>query len=436
MSLTLRAAIGLSAGLMTGIAISSSNNTSLLAMIPLVEPIGAVWVNALQMTVIPLVVSLLITGVGSSADAAAIGRVGLKAVVVFLILLFAVAAVTALVAPPLLSWLTVDGAAATSLQTNMGSAVTERAKDIPTVGQWLVSLIPINPIRAATEGAMLPLIIFTLLFGFALTQIAPDLRQIILSFFRGTGEAMLVVVRWVLLFAPVGIFALVLPLAAKMGLGAVGALAYYVVLASALPVAVMLSLYPLAIFLGSVSFGPFFRATMPAQAVAFSSQSSLASLPAMIEGAESRLRLPPRITRFVLPLAIAIFRLSGPIRMTVGALFIAHIYVIPLSAMQIATAAFTSVLMSIGGVSLPGGAGFFASFVPVFLVVGLPIEGVGILLAVDTIPDVFQTVNNVTADMAATTIVARFSKTPLPVVESAGYEKGQNSVGEAMPSQR
>ena len=219
-----------------------------------------------------------------------------------------------------------------------------------------------------------------------------------------------------------------------MGLGAVGALAYYVVLASALSVVVMLCLYPLAISLGSVPLGRFFRATMPAQAVAFSSQSSLASLPAMIEGAEGRLGLPPRITSFVLPLAVAVFRLSGPVRMTVGALFIAHLYGIPLGAMQIATVALTSVLMSIGGVGLPGGAGFFASFVPVFLAVGLPIEGVGILLAVDTIPDMCQTVNNVTADMAATTIVARFSNTPLPVVDSGGYEGEHNTVGDAMLS--
>jgi len=434
MSLTLRAAIGLTAGLITGIAISLSNNTSLLAAIPLVEPIGAVWVNALQMTVIPLVVSLLITGVGSSADAAAIGRVGLKALVVFLVLLFAAATFAALVTPPLLLWLPVDSATATSLQTNTGSAVAERAKDLPTLGQWLVNLIPVNPMRAATEGAMLPLITFTLLFGFALTRIAPDLRLIVLSFFRGTAEAMLVIVRWVLLFAPVGIFALVLPLSAKMGLGAVGALAYYVVLASALPVVVMLCLYPLAISLGSVPLGRFFRATMPAQAVAFSSQSSLASLPALIEGAERRLGLPPRITSFVLPLAVAVFRLSAPIRMTVGALFIAHLYGIPLGAMQIATVALTSVLIGIGGVGLPGGANFFASFVPVFLAAGLPIEGVGILLAVDTVPDMFQTVNNVTADMAATTIVARFSNTPLPVANSGGYKGEPNTMGEAMLS--
>lgn len=420
MSLTLRALIGLTAGLITGIAISVLKNPSLLAFIPLVEPIGAVWVNALQMTVVPLVVSLLVTGVGSSTDAAATGRVGLKALMLFLILLIAAATFAALVTPPLLSWLTIDSATVTSLQTNVGSAVTERAKDIPTFGKWLVNLIPINPIKAATEGAMLPLIIFSLLFGFALTRIAPDLRLTILSFFRGTGEAMLVIVRWVLLFAPVGIFALVLPLAANMGLGAVGALAYYIVLASALYVVVMLCLYLLAVSLGGVSPARFFRAAMPAQAVAFSSQSSLASLPAMIEGAERRLGIPTRITSFVLPLAVAVFRLSGPVRMTVGALFIAHLYGISLSATQVATVAFTSVLMSIGGVGLPGGAGFFV-IIPVFLAVGLPVEGVGILLAVDTIPDMFQTVNNVTADMAVTTIVARSSKTSLLAADARGY---------------
>ena len=157
-------------------------------------------------------------------------------------------------------------------------------------------------------------------------------------------------------------------------------------------------------------------------------------LTTMLEGAEGRLGLPPRITSFVLPLAVSIFRLSTPVRMTVGALFIAHLYGIPLGAVQIATVAFTSVLVGIGGVGLPGGANFFASFAPVFLAAGLPIEGVGILLAVDTIPDMCQTVNNVTADMAATTIVARFSKTPRLVVDSPGYEDEHNTVGEVMLS--
>jgi len=433
MSLTLRALIGLTAGLITGIALSLSKSTSLLALIPLVEPIGTVWINALQMTVIPLVVSLLITSVGSSTDAAATGRVGLKALLLFLILLFAAATFAAMVTPPLLSLLTVDSATTASLQTNAGSSITERAKELPTFGQWLINLIPINPIKAASEGAMLPLIIFTLLFGFALTRIVIDLRQTILKFFRGMGEVMLIIVGWVLLFAPVGIFALVLPLAANMGLGAIGAFAYYIILVSALFIVVMLCLYPLTVFIGGMSPARFFRATLPAQAVAFSSQSSLASLPAMIDGAERRLGLPARVTSFVLPLAVAIFRLSGPIRMTVGALFIAHLYGIPLSAMQIATVAFTSVLMSIGGVGLPGGAGFFV-IIPVFLAVGLPIEGVGILLALDTIPDMFQTVNNVTADMAVMTIVARFSKTSLPDADSSEYESAQNVVSKATVS--
>lgn len=421
MSLTVRALIGLTAGLLAGIAISLSNDPLLVDIVSRVEPLGAVWINALQMTVIPLVVSLLITGVGSSSDAAATGRVGLKALVLFLILLFAAAAFAALLTQPLLSWLTIDSGSTTSLQTYTSNAVTERAKDIPTPSQWLVSLIPVNPIRAASEGAMLSLIVFALLFGSALTRIKLDHRQTILSFFQGTAEAMLVIVRWVLWFAPVGIFALVLPLAAKMGVGAVGALAYYIALASAFYVVMTLCLYPLVVWVGSVQLGKFIRATAPAQAVAFSSQSSLASLPAMLEGVDKHLRLPAQITSFVLPLAVAVFRFSGPARMTVGALFIAHLYGIPLSTTQISTIALTSILMSIGGVGLPGGAGFFV-IIPVFLSAGLPVEGVGILLAVDTIPDMFQTVNNVTADVAATTIVARFSKTSLLAVEAPGNE--------------
>ena len=407
MSLTLRAVIGLIAGLVIGIVISRFGDDSLLSIIPLLKPIGALWVNALQMTVVPLVVSLLITGVGSSSDALATGKVGFKALILFVIMLLAAAAFAALVTPPLLSWLPIDSSAALSVQN--ATSVGERASALPSFGEWLVNLIPVNPIKAAAEGAMLPLIIFTLLFGFALTRIAPDLRETTLTFLRAVAEVMFVIIHWVLWFAPIGIFALVLPLAADMGISTVGALIYYVVLASALYLVVALLQYPLVAFLGGISPDRFARAAAPAQVVALSSQSSLVSLPAMLEGAEKDLRLPAHITSFALPLAVAVFRLSGPIRMTVGALFIAHLYGISLSSGEIATVAFTSVLMSIGGVGLPGGAGFFV-IVPVFLSVGLPVEGVGILLAVDTVPDMFQTVNNVTADMAVTTVVARFSR--------------------------
>ena len=413
MSLGLRVLIGLVAGLLAGIAVSVSQNPSLFNLVSVIEPAGSLWVNALQMTVIPLVLSLLITAVTSTADVGVIGRIGAKAMLLFLTLLFAGATFAALVTPPLLAGLTIAPLTVASLRANAEGGVIESAKQVPNLAQWVINLIPVNPIKAAADGAMLPLSVFALVFGFAITRISDELGQTLTRFFEGIAEAMLVIVRWVLLLAPVGVFALVLPVATRMGVGAVGALAYYVVLASALYIIVTLLLYAVAVLFGRAPLRQFVRASAPAQAIAFSTSSSLASLPAMVEGMEKRLGLPHQITGFVLPLAVSVFRMGGPIRMTVGALFIARLYGIELNAAQVATVAVTAVFMSLGSVGLPSGAGFFV-IVPVFSAVGLPVEGVGILLAVDTIPDTFNTVNNVTADMAAATIIARHSTSTSP----------------------
>jgi Na+/H+-dicarboxylate symporter len=280
---------------------------------------------------------------------------------------------------------------------------------IRSVGEQVVGIIPANPFKAAADGEILPLVIFSILFGLAVTRIAPETRQVLLRFFQGAASAMLVIVRWVLVVAPVGIFAVVLPLAARLGFAIVGALIYYIVLLSGLCVGFTLALYPVAVFFGGVPAWRFARASAPAQSVALGTQSSLASLPAMIEAAEVRLGLSPLVTGVVLPLAVSVFRFSTPIWLIVASFFVARLYDIELSPTQIATVGLMSVLMSVGGVGLPSGASYFAPITSVFLSVGLPTEAIPILFAVDTIPDMVETTTNVTANMTAATIVNHYA---------------------------
>jgi Na+/H+-dicarboxylate symporter len=286
------------------------------------------------------------------------------------------------------------------------------------IGERLVKIVPANPFKAAAEGELLPLVVFSILFGLAAARIAPETREVLVRFFQGVADAMLVLVRWILKIAPVGVFAVILPLAARLGLAVVGALAYYVVLLSGLCIVFTLALYPITMFFGRVSVRRFARASVPAQTVALSTQSSLASLPAMIEGAEARLDLLPQVTGVVLPLAVSVFRLSTPVWLIVASFFVARLYNIDLSTLQVATITAVSVLMSIGGIGLPSGASFFAPITPVFLSIGLPLEAIAILFAVDTIPDMIETVMNVTADMTAAAVVSRY-----PVVSSPSVSK-------------
>ena len=415
MSMTTRSLIGLASGVLLGAAITATHNAFLQRLVFIIEPVGSVWVNALRMTIIPLVFSLLIAGVASATDASSVGRIGAKAFLLFILMLFAAATFAALVTPPLLSWLTVDPSTSEALRSGIDSAAVESAKKVPTVTQRLLNLVPVNPIKAAAEGEVLPLIIFALFFGFAIRRVGPEMRQILVSFFRAVSEAMLIIVRWVLWLAPVGVFALMVPLAMRAGMKVVGALGYYVVLVAALSMIVMFALYLVAALWARVPLRSFMQASASAQAVAFSTQSSLASLPAMIEGAERRLELPHQVTSLILPLAVSVFRITSPVGQTCAALFIARLYNIELSAAQIVTLVVTSVFVSMSGVGLPGGVSLLATLPAAFLAVGLPVEAIGILLAVEVLPDMFRTTANVTADMAAAAVIGRHTTLPAPV---------------------
>ena len=406
MPLTLQVLVGLVAGLAAGVAISLS--PALHGVVPVVEPIGTLWINAIRMTVIPLVFSSLIVGVVAARDGRAIGRVGWRALVTFLAILFTGAIFTALAAQPLLRLLPVSAATTESLRVAAAATATvqEGAKQLPTFSQWLVSLVPVNPVRAASEGAMLPLIIFALAFAIALLRLPEQRRASVTGFFQSVFDAMLVLVRWVLIVAPLGVFALALPLAARLGVSAAGAIVFYIVVVSLLAALFGIGLlYPAAAIVGRVSLGAFARASAPAQAVAFSSRSSLAALPVMMDSAAERLGLPTEVSSFFLPLAASLFRAGAAVGLTFGVMFIARLYGVSLGPSQLATVVVTVVLTSFSIPGIPGGS--IIAMVPVMLAAGVPVAGIGILLGADTIPDMFRTTVNVTGDMTAATIVAR-----------------------------
>ncbi len=405
MSLTLKVLAALVGGLSAGLAITASGVSWLGTLAAWIEPLGRIWVNAIRMTVLPLVGSLLVVGVVGT-DVRAVGRIGGRAVLLFVSLIAVAAILTALVTPPLVALLPSDPDAAATLRQGLagdgGAAAQTR---VLTVREWMVSLVPTNPVGAMAEGAMLPFIIFTLLFALAAARLAPERKTLLTDFFRAVSDAMLVLINWILELAPIGVFALALNLGANMGLAAAGAILYYVAIQSGLCIVLLLAVYPLAVFGGRLSLKEFSAASLPAQAVAFSSRSSLASLPPAVEEAKNRLKLPDAINSFLLPLGFSTFRITAPVPMIVGASFIAYFYGITLGPMQMATMVVTSVLASFTVPGVPGG-GVIAAL-PVLMAVGLPAEGIGILLAVDTIPDLFRTTANVTGNIGAAVVLAR-----------------------------
>ncbi len=401
-----RVLIALGAGLAGGAAVAASGNARLLHAAEVITPVGVLWINAIRMTVIPLVVSLLITGVAGAADLRTIGRIGGRSLLTFFLLLLGTAIVIMPLAPMVFSLLP-GGAVRPPLPAGAAEAAGQLAASgqAPGFGVWLTSLIPTNPVAAAASGAMLPLILFTLLLALAIARSGSGPRDTLVGFFRALAEAMLVMVRWVVAVAPIGVFALVLPLAARGGAGIAGGVGFYVVVYSLGSILITLLLYPVASIFGGVPLRRFARAVLPAQLVAFASSSSIASLPALVEGAERGLELPEEVSGFVLPLAVSTFKIAAPVSWTIGALFIGWFYGIPIHLGQLATVAFAAIFLAFVAPGVPRGASLMLT--PLFLAIGLPAEGIGILIAVDAIPDLFSTVLNVTGDLAAAAIVAR-----------------------------
>jgi Na+/H+-dicarboxylate symporter len=406
-SLTTRVLIGLIAGFLLGFALAAWHLPGGDALLSTLATVGTVFVNLIRMTVLPLVASMLVASVGSLAASGALAQAGTRAAVFAVALLTVVALATVLVAAPVLASIETDHAAAMALRPPAVSTpgAAPPAAGAPSIAQWFVDLVPPNVVKAAADGSMLPVIVFSVLLGLALARVAADHRDVVLRGVQGIADAMQRLVAWILELAPIGVFALAAPLASKLGLAAAGAVAAYVVLVVALTVAVgIVVLYPLGVVGARMPLRQFVAYCMPAQAVAFASRSSLAALPAMIESAE-RAALPAVATGFVLPLAASVFRVGGTVAMPVGALFLARLYGVPISTAQLASIVFATVLASFAVPGIPGGS--IIAMVPVLAAANVPLDGVGILLAVDTIPDMFRTTENVTGSLTLAAVLGR-----------------------------
>jgi proton glutamate symport protein len=404
MSQTTRILIALLAGLALG---TIGIRLGWQDAIAVAEPIGSLWLDALRMTVVPLVVALLVTGIARTADSARGGRLAFRSVALFVLLLWTSTLIAAFLVPALLELWPMPAQAAAALNEALGQAHPTVAA-APGLADFLKTIVPSNPLAAAVDDAMLPLILFVMLFAIATTQIEADLRDRITGLFAAIEAAMLVIVGWVLWIAPIGIFALAFVVGTKAGTAAIGALAHYIVIVSSAGLAAWALAYPMALFGGRIGLIRFVKAVAPAQAVAISTQSSLASLPAMLKSS-AQLGAPVEAAGISLPIAVAIFRITSPAMNLAVAIYVAHWFGISLSWGAIAAGAVVAGTTTLGTISLPGQVSFLTSITPIAVAMGVPLEPLALLIAVEMIPDLVRTVGNVTMDVAATTALARWN---------------------------
>lgn len=402
MTNAVRILVALIFGLVAGIGAAAGGGGWADNAIAIADPVGGLWLRGLQMTIVPLVVALLITGIAAAAEAARAGRIAGRALALFLAVLWSSSITAALLMPLLFNLWPLPAESAAALKAALGA--TAPVGDVPPIGDFVRAIVPTNPVAAAANDNILSLIVFTTVFGFAITRLPVAPRATLTGFFSAIADAMLIVIGWVLALAPIGVAALAFVVGARAGAAAFGALLHYVVVVSAVGIVVWLAAYPFAAIGARTSLLRFARAAAPAQAVAISTQSSLASLPAMLKSTQA-LGVPAATADIVLPLAVALFRATGPAMNLAVALYVAYWFGIELGPAEIAAGIAAGAITTMGAVSLPGQVSFFTSIAPIALVMGVPLEPLALLIAVETIPDIFRTVGNVTMDIAVTATV-------------------------------
>ena len=363
--------------------------------------LGSLWLRALQMTIIPLVAALLVLGLAQMMEAARAGAAARR----FLGLVFGILILSgifsAVALPSLLTVFPIPESASGFL-----AEVPDDELAVPSILDFLGSLIAPNIIAAAGETAMLPLTIFFALFAIAISRLPKAQNASLMAFFHALANAMLLIIGWVLWIAPVGVFALAFGVGMRSGGGAFAALAHYILVVSAMGGFVLVLAYVIAWVIGGISPWRFAKNVLPAQAVAVSTQSSLASLPAMLDSS-SRLGLRSSTAEFVLPLAVAIFRATSPAMNVAVAMYVAALAGVEITLPLIIAGILVSLIISVGSVSLPGSISFVVSIGPIAIAMGVPIEPLALLVAVEMLPDIMRTLANVTTNVAVTSAVDR-----------------------------
>ena len=396
---------GLGAGLLCGAAAFRWPGSPVALAIPVLEPIGAIWLAALQMLTLPLMISMIIVSLGHAGTGQA-GRLGAWTLFWFLAFLAVAAAVAVPVGQFVLTQFPLDEASRAAFRAIPASTAPLAASVTasPTARDWFVNLVPANPVRAAAEGDLLPLIVATLVFGAALRSVTGRSREVLLDLAQGVADWCLALAGILFRVLPFAVFVLTLASTARSGMGTASALVYYVAWLSAILVAAILTLYPITAWLGRIPIARFASALWPVQVLAFSTRSSVACLPAMLDTARHRLGLPEDVVNVTLPFAVSAFKLNMAIDMF-QLLFLLHVYGLHPDPAALGVAVAVLALQSFATPGLPSGAVWTTT--PVFLALGIPIEGVVLTNAVDTIPDLFKTTANVTADLSIAAIVAR-----------------------------
>ncbi|GAJ97991.1 LOW QUALITY PROTEIN: proton/glutamate symport protein [Geomicrobium sp. JCM 19055] len=399
MSLTKKIIIALIAGLIVGLSLNAFLPTETFNQIDyyLLSPVGDIFLRAISMLVVPLVFFSLVLGAASMSDVKRLGRIGGFTMGFYLL--------TTPIA------LTIGIAVAYLLQPGTEALKTwmvYEPNEAPPIMETLVNIIPNNPVESLATGEMLQIIVFALLIGFGIAMLGEKTKGL-LSLVEQANEVMIWLVKLVMKLAPFGAFALIASAIGELGWGALQSMFMYMLaIILALAIQMMLIYGGLVSVWGRMNPIAFFKGFMPAMAVAFSTSSSSATLPVTMRSAEENLGVPKSISSFTLPLGATINMDGTAIMQAVATIFLAQVYAVDLGVTELLTIILTATLASLGTASVPGAGIIMLAMV--LQSVGIPLDGIALILAVDRILDMSRTAVNITGDAAASVIVTRMEK--------------------------
>ncbi len=371
--------------------------------------VGRLFLNALKMLIVPLIVSSIICGIANIGGHGSLGRIGSKTVAYYLATSL-LSILIGLFFVNMVSPGTVNGQSVKDIVgfTADSQILTERLEshDSGNFAALFLRMVPPNIIAAAASGQMLGLIFFGLLFGFFITKIETEQRALLTVFWNALFEVMMRMTEWVMKFAPIGVFGLVAKVVSSTGLAAFTPLAYFFITVLVALAAHFLIVLPLLLIIfAKVRPSRLYKAMLPAIITAFSTSSSSATLPVTLDCMENNVGASNRTSSFVVPLGATINMDGTALYECVAALFIAQAYGIEFGFVQQFTVVLTALLTSIGVAGIP--AASLVAISVILTAVGLPLEGIGLILAVDRLLDMCRTVVNVFSDSCGAVIIAR-----------------------------
>ncbi len=400
--------VGLVAGLVLGLTASATGSPTLMSIAEGVAPLGQAFVNLVRMVVIPLVAATIFTGVAGLGDPRRLGKLGGTTLLFFFGTTF-IAIVIGLI--------TMKTALAIAPITVPSLPQGETAQELPTALDFFLGLIPSNPFEIAASGALLPLVVFMVLFGAAAGAVPEQHRAPLMSLAEGVTGTLVKLVHWILWTAPVGVFALAAPMTAASGWELLKSLAVFVIAVTiALTIFVAVVYMPAAVFIGRIAPRQFIKGCIEPVVIAAGATSSAAALPAMLDSGQTHLGVSRAVAGLVYSLGAAIGRAGSALFQGTSVIFLAALYDVPLSLPAIVAIIFATFFVSLTVAGVPSAS--LVTLAPALDVAGIPFAGVGMLFGIDRIPDMLRTAVNVTGHMTTSVVVERISageeKVPAP----------------------